>query len=122
MTAVHLISETTDTVTVSRHDWEAMLNQLEDQQDRAAIAYSERALDNRVTYTAEETRRMVMEDVSPVTIWRERRGLTQAALANAAKVSKPYLSEIENGRKPGSVDALSKLSKALGVLVDDLLI
>lgn len=122
MSEVMIISETADTVTVSRSDWEAMINRLDDQQDRARIAQSEARAKNGITYTADETRRMVLDDVSPVRILRERREMTQAALAEAAGMSKPYLNEIEKGKKPGSVEAIKALAGALGVAMDDLVI
>jgi len=46
--------------------------------------------------------------------------MTQAALAVEARMSKPYLSEIGKGRKPGSVEAIKSLAAALGVSMDDL--
>ncbi|WP_454727530.1 MULTISPECIES: helix-turn-helix domain-containing protein [Cupriavidus] len=56
----------------------------------------------------------------PVKAWREYRRLTQDALAAAAGLSKPYLSQIENRRRDGSVDVLQKLAGALGVPLDAL--
>jgi transcriptional regulator with XRE-family HTH domain len=54
--------------------------------------------------------------------FREDRGWTQAALAEHAGVSKPYLSELEGdaGRRP-SGQILLQLADALGVTVADLL-
>ncbi len=54
--------------------------------------------------------------------FREERGWTQAALAEHAGVSKPYLSELEGGagRRP-SGQILLKLADALGVTVADIL-
>lgn len=48
----------------------------------------------------------------PVKAWRNYR-MTQDALAQAAGLSKPYLSQIENRSRAGSRDALQKLAKAL---------
>jgi DNA-binding XRE family transcriptional regulator len=50
---------------------------------------------------------------SPVKILRKFRGMTQQELAAAAGISRPYLTEIETGRKPGSISALKSLSEAL---------
>lgn len=50
-----------------------------------------------------------------VKLWREQRGLTQEALATAAGISKPYLSQIETGKRRGSVTVLSQLARALEV-------
>ncbi len=54
--------------------------------------------------------------------YREDKGLTQIALADAAGLSKTYLSELEGGagRRP-SGDVLMRLADALGVTIADLL-
>jgi transcriptional regulator with XRE-family HTH domain len=57
---------------------------------------------------------------SPVTVWRAHRGLKQNALAEAAGISKTYLSEIEAGKKPGSVSAMAAIARALRVGIEDL--
>ncbi|MCB9988788.1 MAG: helix-turn-helix transcriptional regulator [Rhodospirillales bacterium] len=54
---------------------------------------------------------------SPVKLIRKHRGLTQAELAEAAGLSRPYLTEIERGRKDGSVNAIKALADALEVPV-----
>ncbi len=51
----------------------------------------------------------------PVKILREYRGLTQAQLARDAGLSRPYLTEIETGKKDGSIRAMKALAEALGV-------
>jgi XRE family transcriptional regulator of biofilm formation len=53
---------------------------------------------------------------------REKKGLTQLALAKKAKVAQGYISELEAGveKNPG-VEVLKKLARALGVPLADLL-
>lgn len=53
---------------------------------------------------------------------REAQGLTQERLAKKARVSQPYLSQLESGRskKPG-IAIIQKLARALGVPVGELL-
>ncbi|HEY8190942.1 MAG TPA: helix-turn-helix transcriptional regulator [Alphaproteobacteria bacterium] len=58
---------------------------------------------------------------SPVKILRRHRGMTQQELADAANLSRPYLTEIEKGRKPGSVKALRAIAAALSVDIRDLM-
>lgn len=54
--------------------------------------------------------------------FRDERGLTQTQLAKDAKLSKSYLSEIENGETPRpSGRTLYALAQALGVTMSDLL-
>ena len=57
---------------------------------------------------------------SPVRVWRELRGLTQAALATWSGVNRVQIANIESGAKSGSVATLRKLADALGVGLDDL--
>src|SRR5574337_355715 len=46
---------------------------------------------------------------------REQRGLTQAALAQALKVSPSYLNQIENNQRPLTVNVLLRLQGAFGI-------
>jgi len=58
--------------------------------------------------------------VSPVRVWREHRGLSLRALAEKAGISAALLSEIETGKKDGSVRTLAALARVLSVALDDL--
>jgi DNA-binding XRE family transcriptional regulator len=126
MNAVKILSQTQDTVTVSRVVWARLLSELEDVEDRAAVVERRRreARGKQATcrnyLTAREARRL-LDGESPVKVWREKRGRSQRELAAAARVSAGYLAEIETGRKPGSVAALARLAKALQVQVEDLI-
>jgi transcriptional regulator with XRE-family HTH domain len=52
---------------------------------------------------------------------RERKGLTQAALADRANLHRVYVAQIETQTKVPSLAALERLAKALGVRVTKLL-
>ena len=52
---------------------------------------------------------------------RERRKLTQQALAKKAGVSRAYLARLEMGRHDPPLSRLRSLAKALGVPVTELL-
>jgi DNA-binding Xre family transcriptional regulator len=56
----------------------------------------------------------------PVRIWREYRGLSLRSLAEKAAISAAMLSEIETGKKEGSVRTLAAIARALRVDIDDL--
>lgn len=69
---------------------------------------------------AEVVRRLLSGEETPVRVWREYRGLTQAELAAMAGVGKSYLSQVERGGKSGSLRLMRRLASALGVDMEDL--
>ncbi len=58
---------------------------------------------------------------SPIRVWREYRGLSQAALAKAAGISVPYLSQLESQIRSGSKKVLKKIAESLNLRVDALI-
>lgn len=83
-------------------------------QIKAALAAGEEEM-----IPAEYVRRMV-DGESRLRVWRDFRGLTQAALGEKASVNRVQIADIEAGRKTGSVETLKKLALALGIGLDDL--
>lgn len=65
--------------------------------------------------------RLYARSENPVKILRKYRGLTQVELADKSGLSRPYLAEIETGRKEGSVTALKNLAAALQVHIGNIL-
>lgn len=119
---IRLVGETADTVTLQRADYEALLSELEDAEDRAAVLGHRRAKQEGTApemLTLEEADRLI-EGENPIKLWREKRHLSQRALAGMAGVSPSLLAEIEGGTKTGSVDTLRKLAHALKVDLDTL--
>jgi len=115
-----------DTVTLSRAEYEALLDRLEDAEDNAR-------LDNVLVREQETGKKAAREDYlpvelvdrlcageHPVRVWRIHRGLTREALAASAGVAPSYLTEIETRKKPGSLDTLAKLAAALKISLDDI--
>jgi DNA-binding XRE family transcriptional regulator len=117
------IAQDAETVTLRRSDYEALIERLEDIADIAALddlearLVSENAL---VDYLPADLVERLIGGESPVRIWREHRGLSAQALARIAKLTPSYVSEIETGRKPGSLNAMAKIARALGVSLEDL--
>ncbi len=69
---------------------------------------------------AEFVKRMVSGE-SPLRVWREFRGLTQTALADASSVNRVQIADIEAGRKSGSIETGKKLADALSITLDELI-
>ena len=104
-----------DTITLRKADYDALLERLEDAEDRAIIA--ERR--DSPTLSLEAVKRH-LDGESLVTLWREERGLSQRALAETAGISCSMLNEIEKGKKTPSLYMARALSEALGLRLDDL--
>ena len=62
----------------------------------------------------------LLDGKNPIRVWREYRGLTQQQLADQAGVSKPYLSQLESGKRHGGVAVLQKIAQALDLSLEDL--
>lgn len=124
MSAIKLLSQTQETVTLRRKDFESLLQAVEDRTDREAVA-RHRSYEKGVGWdaakrsylTREETERLLNGE-SPVRLWRMKRGMTQRVLAEAAHVGSSYLAEIEGGKKPGSAAALARIGSALEVPIE----
>lgn len=78
------------------------------------------ALADEAEAVPHETMRRLIEGESPIRVWRTYRGLTQTELAQHAGIDKTYLSQLESGRKAGSVSVLRRLAAVLSVDIDDL--
>jgi transcriptional regulator with XRE-family HTH domain len=126
MNAIKPLARTRDTVTLSRVDFEALVRSAEDATDLAAVD-AHRAYEDRVGWdkarrnylTVDETRRL-LDGESPVRVWREKRGIAQRALAEAANVAVSYLSEIEGSKKPGSPGTLHRIAIVLETPLENL--
>ena len=117
---------TADTVTLSRADYEAMLREIEDAEDLAAVAAAEAreaALGKeaaRADYLRVELVKRLFAGEHPIAIWREHRGMTREELAAATGIAPDCLVAIETGRHPGNFDDVAKLASALRVSLDDI--
>ncbi len=58
---------------------------------------------------------------NPVKVWREYRKLTRQQLAETTKISVPYLSQLETGKRKASTTVLVAIARILRVDVDDLI-
>jgi len=104
---------------VTREEFDRVIDRLQDLEDGEFMRGVEADTSDRDYLPAAAVKRMIAGE-SPITVWREHRGLSLTALAKKAGVGRSYLSEIEGGKKPGSVTALRSVADALGLSIDDL--
>lgn len=103
-------------VLVPKEAYERMCAALEDRDD--ARAYDHAKAKNQELVPGIIADRLLAGE-NPVRVWREHRHRTQDQLAVAAAITKPYLSQIETGKRSASVEVLRNLARALGVDLDD---
>jgi mRNA interferase RelE/StbE len=91
----------------------AMGDILEDIED--AGLYRARAGEPPIPHVVVEA---IHRGTHPIRAWRHHKGLTLQQLAEAGRIPVGYLSEIETGKKPGSLAAYKALARALGTEID----
>jgi len=77
-----------------------------------AVKQGEELVPSEVVYA-------ILDGENPIRVWRKYRGYTQRELAEAAGISKPYLSQIETGKRKGTTEVLSAVARALDLTLDD---
>jgi DNA-binding XRE family transcriptional regulator len=110
-----------DMVTIPREEYDRLRAAAQELDDLQAFDHVRAALASGTEELIPESfaNRLLNGD-SPLRVYRDLRGLTQAALADRAGVHRVTVAEIETGRKRGSVATLRALAGALEVALDDL--
>ena len=114
MNQIRPISETAESVTLSRNDFEAFQEALEDAADRIAVL-EDCQLDvkpgpERHLLTVDETMRII-DGENPIKVWREKRGMTVRELADSLGLHDVEIEEFEQGRAPEHMTFLNLASK-----------
>ena len=108
-------------VLLAKDDYERLVEAAENLADIAAYDEAKRKLaageDEMIP--SEIVDRLLSEE-HPLRVWREYRGLNVKDLAQAAQISPSYLSQIETGRREGTLETMARLARALRIDLDDL--
>jgi DNA-binding XRE family transcriptional regulator len=102
-------------VLVPEDDFEDMMDTIKANEIMARIAAGEETWPAELVYE-------LLETESRIRTFRNYRKMTVSELAEAVGISQPYLSEIETGKKTGSVDVLKRIAAVLKVDLDDLVL
>ena len=62
----------------------------------------------------------ILDGENPIRIWRQHRGMTLGELANRVGIGPAYLSQMETGKRDGTVGTLRKIASELDITLDDL--
>jgi DNA-binding XRE family transcriptional regulator len=110
-----------DMVVLPAADYARLIDAVEMAQDVAAFD----EFDRKLAAGEEELIPAVIVDrilagENRVRVWREHRAVSVKALAEAAGLTPAYLSQLETGKRDGTLDTYRKLAKALRVTLDEL--
>ncbi len=122
MTVQTLKTPTGDTLVVlPEADYLALISAAEDARDMAAVdAFERRLALGEEELIPSEIANRILDGENRIRVWRDHRGLSAAALAEKAGLAQSYLSQIETGKRSGTIDTMKKLAEALGIGLDDL--
>jgi ribosome-binding protein aMBF1 (putative translation factor) len=108
-------------VVIPETEYQALIDALTETADLAAIRQFEKRLAaGEEELLPEEMVDRILDGENLIRVWREHRGLSVKALAEKAGIAPAYLSQIETGKRDGTVSTIKKLAGSLGVTVDDL--
>jgi len=103
-------------------EFDAMIDELDDLRETGEIKHTLAAI--RVgeieMIPAEIVNRIVFDGENPIRVYRDWRGMTTKQLGEAVGISHAYISQIETGKRQGTVDVMQKIARALRVNLDDL--
>lgn len=111
------MNDTTDMITISRADYEALISAKEELDD--ILAYDRAVAEGGEGLPNAFMKRLV-DGENPLKVFRQWRGLTQASLSENSGVNRVQIADIEAGRNTGSVQTIKKLAAALDVGMDEL--
>ncbi|WP_342163635.1 helix-turn-helix transcriptional regulator [Methylobacterium sp. SD21] len=108
-------------VLMAEADYAALVEAAEDNGDRAAVAaFRQRLAAGEEELVPSAVVDRLLSGESRVRVWREHRGFKASELAAKAGIAQAFLSQIETGKRDGTVETYRKLAEALGVTLDDL--
>ncbi|GJE18923.1 helix-turn-helix domain-containing protein [Methylobacterium marchantiae] len=108
-------------VLMSEAEYTALVEAAADAADNAAFdRFEKRLASGEEELVPSEIADRILDGENRIRVWREHRGLSAKALAEKAGIAKPFLSQIETGKREGTVDTLRKIADALKLTIDDL--
>jgi DNA-binding XRE family transcriptional regulator len=108
-------------VVIPEDELNALIGESEDAADVAIVrAFRDRLAAGDEELVPAEVANRFLDGENPIRVWREYRGVTPHALAKEVGISAPYLSQIETGKREGTVKLMRRIADVLNVQIDDL--
>jgi DNA-binding XRE family transcriptional regulator len=105
-----------------RKEYEALVAKVaeadEDEGTARLVARARREIAEGAAVIPFDVVNRIAEGEHPVRVIREWRDMTQLRLAQKADIGQGYISDLENGRRKGTVAALKEIARVLDVPLD----
>lgn len=108
-------------VVIPFEEYTRWIEETEMLQDVAAYDAVKDALKKGEELIPSEVTFAILDGENPIRVWRNYRTITQQELAEEAGISKPYLSQIETGKRTGTAEVLAAIAHALGVTLNEII-
>lgn len=112
-------------VVLSRKEYDRLTHMAydEDAHDMALVAAQMNKIKTGKTTLIPESvvKAIAVTGVHPIRAWREYRGLTAEQLAKKAKLARATISQMETGKRKGTVAAYKAIAKVFGISVGSLI-
>lgn len=100
-------------------EYRALRDLADDANDAAALArFAKRFAKGREKTVPSDIVDRMLAGESPLRVWRQHRGMSAAALADAADITPAHVSKLESGKGEPSLSLLRRLSRVLDVDLD----
>lgn len=108
-------------VLIPESEFQALVEAAEEQEDRATVAGFREAIamGHEELVPASVVDRLLAGE-NRIKVWRNHRGLTMSTLARKAGIAQAFVSQIESGKREGTLETLRKIAAVLDVTLDDL--
>jgi transcriptional regulator with XRE-family HTH domain len=108
-------------VVISEQEYARLVEAAEDTIDGQAVEAFRRdlAAGDEELIPSEVVDRL-LDGESRIRVWREYRGMIAAELADAADITQPFLSQLETGKRAGTLETLQSIAAAMGVSIQEL--
>lgn len=102
------------------HTYKRLVEESEMLQDILDYDQAKRLIENGQDLIPSQVTFAILDGENPIKVWRTHRGLTQQEVANRAKISPSYLSQLESSKRTGTTEVLKSIAHVMAIEIDDL--
>lgn len=103
-------------VILSMESYKELVDQIEELEDIKSYISSKNTSDEKLPFSLVEE--LILGEESKIKIMRKYRGYSVTKLAEKCSITESYLSQIENGKRKGTIDVYKRIAKELDIDIE----